>query len=371
MRGEFILNNMNRQHVGRKILRISTEQVVPGLITACDIYSKNDQLVLAKNVKLEPNMIAKIMFYAVESIYVYEPEEEPDKKKSYYEKIQESDEFTSFLSTYKEVLTGINECFQRTMQLKEGLDETALVQEIKKILQKGKDRYHLFELLYCVNEHDNMTLVHSINVASICSMFGQWLHMPEREIDTLILCGLLHDVGKILIPKEILHKPDKLTPEEYIIVKEHPLYGYRLLSEQKIDSRICLAALEHHERYDGTGYPNKKFGNDIHPYSMITAIADVFDAMTSKRVYRDAICPFTVLEMFESEGKIQYDFNVSMPLMERIAEIYINQMVRLSNHMKGEVIMLNRQSLSKPVILVGQDFVDLSKHREMKIEAVI
>lgn len=365
------MNDNNIQHEGRKILRMPIEQVVPGLVTARDIFSTNDQLVLAKDVKLEPNMIAKIMFYAIESIYVYEPEEEPNSNKSYYEKIQESEEFSSFLSTYKEVLTGIQEHFYRTVVQKEELDGTALVQEIKKIMEKGKSRYHLFELLCCVNEHDNMTLVHSINVASICSMFGQWLHMPEKEIDILTLCGLMHDTGKILIPKEILTKPDKLTSEEFQVIKEHPIHGYRLLSEQAIDPRICLAALEHHERYDGAGYPYGKLGHEIHPYSMITAIADVFDAMTSKRVYRDAICPFSVLEMFENEGKIQYDLNVSMPLMERIAEIYINHTVQLSNQMKGEIIMLNRQSLSKPVIRVGQDFVDLSKHKEMKIETVV
>ncbi len=370
MRGEFILNN-NMSYEGRKILLIPIEQVVPGYVTAHDIYSKNEQLVLAKNVKLEPNMIAKIMFYAVESIYVYEPEEEQNNQKSYYEKIQESEEFSNFLSTYKEALEQIKEHFHRTVVLKEEMDETALLQEVKKVLEKGRHRYHLFELLSCVNEHDNMTLVHSINVASICSMFGQWLHMSENDIDILILCGLLHDTGKIMIPKEILTKPAKLTAEEFQIIKEHPLHGYRMLSEQKIDPRICLAALEHHERYDGVGYPYHKLGNEIHPYSMITAIADVFDAMTSKRVYRDAICPFSVLEMFENEGKIQYDLSVSMPLMERIAEIYINHTVQLSNQMKGEVIMLNRQNLSKPVVRVGQEFVDLSKHKDMKIETVM
>ncbi len=355
----------------RKILHIPIGQVVPGMTTARDIYSQNDQLILSKNNILHPNIIAKLMFYAVSNLYVYEPEEKDSIGDSYYDKIKKSTEFQTFHIVYREVLDELKECLNQVLQFNQPVSETQLIHRIKKIIQKGKGKYHLFELLYSVHEHDEMTLAHSINVALICNLFGQWLHMGEDEIDCLTLCGLMHDVGKIAVPQEILSKPERLTHEEFEIVKDHPEQGYLMLLTQDIDPRIRLSALMHHERYDGTGYPFGKMGDEIHPFAMITAIADVFDAMTSNRVYRGAICPFSVLEMFEQEGKLKYDLNVSMPLMERVAEIYINHTVRLSNQSQGEVIMLNRHALSRPVVKVGNEFIDLSKQKNLKIESVV
>lgn len=357
--------------INRKILHIPIGQVVPGMITARDIYSRNDQLILAKNNVLEPNMIAKIMFYTIQSIHVYQPEEQPQEDTSYYERIKKSAEFKNFHQAYKEVLNEIKDSVNQMIKFNQQIDESKLVHSVKKIIKKGKSRYHFLELIYCVHEYDDMTFAHSINVALICNIFAQWLHMDEADCDTLTMCGLMHDVGKMAIPKEILNKPGKLTPEEYEVIKEHPEQGYLMLLKQNVDPRVRLSALQHHERYDGTGYPISKHGDKIHPFAMITAIADVFDAMTSNRVYRNAICPFSVLEMFEEEGKYKYDIAFALPLMERIAEIYINHTVRLSNNTEGEVIMVNCHALSRPVIKVGNVFVDLSKHLDIRIEAVV
>jgi putative nucleotidyltransferase with HDIG domain len=371
MKGEFILGDKELRQNGREILHIPIGQVVPGMVTARDIYSRNDQLVLAKNTVIEPNMIAKIMFYAVQSIYVYQSEDQPKKDTSYYERIQKSVEFKNFHLAYKEVLREIKDSVNQMIRSNRQIDETQLINSVKKIIIKGKSRYHFLELIYSVHEYDDMTFAHSVNVALICNLFAQWLHMDEADCDTLTICGLMHDVGKMAIPIEILNKPGKLTKDEYDVIKEHPEQGYLMLLKQKVDPRVRLAALQHHERYDGSGYPMSKNGEKIHPFAMITAIADVFDAMTSNRVYRDAICPFSVLEMFEGEGKHKYDFAVALPLMERIAEIYINHTVRLSNNTQGEVIMVNCHALSRPVVKVGDVFLDLSKHMDLRIEAVI
>jgi putative nucleotidyltransferase with HDIG domain len=371
MKGEFILNDNNTQQNDRKILHLPIGQVVPGMVTARDIFSRNDQLVLAKNIVLEPNMIAKIMFYAIQSIHVYQPEEQTREATSYYERIQKSTEFKNFHLAYKEVLHEIKDSVNQMIKFNRQIDEAQLINSIKNLVKKGKGRYHFLELIYCVHEYDEMTFVHSINVALICNIFAQWLHMDDEDCDTLTMCGLMHDVGKMAVPKDILDKPGKLTKEEYDVIKEHPEQGYLMLLKQNVDPRVRLAALSHHERYDGSGYPLCKTGDTIHPFAMITAIADVFDAMTSNRVYRNAICPFSVLQMFEEEGKHRYDIAVALPLMERIAEIYINHTVLLNNNEQGEIIMVNCHALSRPVIKVGDVFIDLSKHLDLKIEAVI
>jgi len=308
-------------------------------------------------------MIAKLMFYAIESIYVYKTEEDINSDSSYYNRIKQSEDFKNFKQTYDDVMVEIKDSVNLLLHYSNQVPEQQLLHKVEKIIRTSKNRFHLFEMIYCIHEHDDLTFIHSINVALICYVFGEWLQIPPQEVKILTICGLLHDIGKLVIPKEVLNKPGPLTKEEYEIVKDHPEQGYLLLLNHKMDDRIRLAALEHHERYDGNGYPLGKYGNEITPFSMIVAIADVYD--------RGAICPFDVIKLFEEEGKQQYDVKYLIPLIQKIAEIYINHTVKLSNNQKGEIILLNKDCLSKPVIKVDNEFIDLSKHKDLRIETVI
>jgi HD-GYP domain-containing protein (c-di-GMP phosphodiesterase class II) len=175
----------------------------------------------------------------------------------------------------------------------------------------------------------------------------------------------------MLVPREILAKPHKLTDYEYNIIKTHTIKGYQLLREYPLDIRVKYAALMHHERCDGSGYPNGFKADQIDDFAKIVGIADVYDAMTSNRRYRKAICPFDVVESFEKEGFLKFAPGFLMVFMERIVQAYLHNTVRLSDGREGEVIMINKLSLSRPVVRVGSDFVDLSKNHSITIDAII
>ena len=132
--------------------------------------------------------------------------------------------------------------------------------------------------------------------------------MEKTDVNTLTIAGVLHDIGKCKIPDDVLNKPDKLTDEEFALIKKHPQFGFDLIRDLQIDSRIKRTALMHHERCDGSGYPSQLDSSLIDDFAMITAIADVYDAMTAARRYRAPLCPFAVISSFESEGfyKVQY-----------------------------------------------------------------
>ena len=147
--------------------------------------------------------------------------------------------------------------------------------------------------------------------------------------------------------------------------------GYEVLKDFPIDIRVKYAALMHHERCDGSGYPNGFVAEQIDEFAKIIAIADVYDAMTSSRRYRNAICPFDVIEEFERDGFLKFDAGYLMTFLERIVQSYIHNMVRLSDGREGEVIMINRLSLSRPVVKVGNDYVDLSKDRKLSIREIV
>ena len=151
----------------------------------------------------------------------------------------------------------------------------------------------------------------------------------------------------------------------------HTIKGYNIIKDKDIDSRIVNTILMHHERCDGSGYPNGLTGNQIDDFAKIVAIADVYDAMTSARIYRGPLCPFEVIELFETEGYQKYDAHYLLTFLDGIVQTYIHNEVRLSNGQKGKIVMLNKNALTKPVIQSGKSFIDLSKHKEISILEIL
>ncbi|NLO10423.1 MAG: HD-GYP domain-containing protein [Clostridiales bacterium] len=354
-------------------VRIRTDEVVIGMVVAADIYSSSDQLIITKGTKLDERMITRLRFYNIYGLHVYDgqPDEEPHKEESYIEMLRSTPEFKKFNRTYVESVGKVEDSFQSIIDGGSETDLDSLLEETDKILKEGRNGTHIFEMLHGIRNYDDMTYVHSLNVSLICSIFAGWLKMSKGETKILTQAGLLHDIGKMLIPKHIISKPARLTEDEFEEMKMHSIKGYQVLKDMNLDIRIKYAALMHHEKCDGTGYPNGFKSNQIEDFSKIIAIADVYDAMTSNRTYRQAICPFDVVENFERDGFLKYDPGYLMIFLERIVQSYLHNAVRLSDGREGEVVMINKLSLSRPVIRCGNAFIDLSKEQRLSIDAIL
>jgi HD-GYP domain-containing protein (c-di-GMP phosphodiesterase class II) len=170
------------------------------------------------------------------------------------------------------------------------------------VLHNLKNRNALHNMLR-VMEFDYSTYTHSINVCTFSLALAQAAGIKDPdELSRLGLGALLHDVGKIRIDESILNKKEALTPEEWKLIKKHPQYGFEIILETDIiphDSHYPI--LQHHEREDGSGYPRCRISSEIHNYSKIVAIADVFDAMTTRRVYRNAVDSYPALKVIYSD----------------------------------------------------------------------
>lgn len=354
-------------------VRIRTDQAETGMVVAADVLTPNNQLILTKGTVLDERMITKLRFYNIYGLFVYDGVlEEEHKDDSYIEMLRSTVEFKKFNRTYVETVNNVEKGFSDVITgSNTQIDIDALLADTDRILHEGRNGAHIFEMLHGIRDYDDLTFVHSLNVSLICSVFGTWLKLPKEEIKILTLGGLLHDIGKMLVPREIITKADKLTEDEFDIIKQHTIKGYQALKDYPIDIRVKYAALMHHERCDGSGYPNGFKADQIEEFSKIIAIADVYDAMTSNRRYRKAICPFDVIESFERDGFLKYDPKYLMVFMERIVNSYMHNIVRLSDGREGEVVMINKLALSRPVIRIGDAFVDLSKEYKVSIEAII
>lgn len=353
----------------RKAQIIPITRAKAGMELSKDIFSRNDQVILNKGTILDAQMIAKIMFYSIDSIAVYA--DETEREQTMLEKLSQSEDYKVFEKQFNETLDGLKTSLTAAVDGDAEIEEDYLFSEVEHIIKTTGSNKYVFDMLYCMRSYDEQTYVHSLDVAIINNCFARWLGMSDEDKRALTLGGLLHDIGKIKIPHEVLNKPGKLSAAEYSLMKSHAEKGYEILERKRLDERVKRVALEHHERYDRTGYPMKKSGAEIEPFAMITAIADVYDAMTSNRVYRSGICPFEVVKLLESEGKQQYDPRYLIPLLEQITEVYIHHTVRLSNDELGKIILINRDELSKPVVMVGNECIDLARRRELSICEVL
>lgn len=359
-----------------KIVKVLVTQAVPGMIIASDIYTKDNHLVIAKDTTLTDKIITRLVFYSIVDISVYSTsfDSESDieqEAQSYYEAIRKSEGFQRFLLAYKNNIVSFKSSIDRFIKGEEDIDLDKLLNDAKGILNKFESSIDLFNMLHCIRQYDDTTYIHSLNVAIICNIIGKWLKFNQDDLDILTLSGLLHDVGKLMIPSQIIKKPAKLTEDEYSIVKTHTVRGYNLLKNKKIDPRIKYAALMHHERCDGSGYPYGFNDSQIDSFAKLVSIADVYDAMTCARVYRGPLCPFQVVSIFETEGYSKYDPKYIMTFLEGIVQTYIHNTVKLNNGMEGEIIFINKMELSRPVVRTGEQFIDLTKHRDIQISSVI
>ena len=205
---------------------------------------------------------------------------------------------------------------QLLLLIESGIKSIEQMNEIKKINEKLSATYQELEkaymesiqtLRYTVEAKDSYTRGHSDRVSEFSVLLGKYLGLSDKDLKTLRLGGLFHDIGKIGVPDTILQKADKLTDDEYSQIKQHPNIGVHILSNATIFNDILPIVEHHHERYDGRGYPGMLKGEEIPYLARITAVVDSFDAMSSKRAYRDSLPLDTIISEFERCKGTQFD----------------------------------------------------------------
>lgn len=350
---------------------IFTKNLTPGMVTAADVYNYNDQLIIPTNTVLDDILISRLEYYSIQRVNVRDGAAAVTDEPSYSSKVVSSPQFKEFQKNFTRNVKQLQNSMQELITTDGVLDEVSLLNQADTLVDPGATTIEVFDLIHNMRQYDDSTYAHCMNVALICRIMAKWLNFSEADTNVLTLCGLLHDIGKLSIPDSIVKKPGKLTSEEYDMIKTHTTRGYEALSRHNLDKRIVNAALMHHERCDGTGYPNALRGNQIDEFAKIVAIADVYEAMTAARVYRGSQCPFKVISIFEEEGLQKYDPHYILTFLERIVSSYMNNSVRLSDGRVGEVIMINPGKLSKPMVRIGNDYVDLSKTTNLWIEELV
>lgn len=222
--------------------------------------------------------------------------------------------------------------------------------------------------------------LHSVNVAVLSVMIGWRLNLNNQQLEDLSMGVLLHDVGKVTVPEAIHNKHGKLTKEEYFEMQQHTSRGFGFLRDRgAFNPTVWSVAHQHHEMYDGSGYPKERRGKEIHIFSRIAAIADVFDALTSDRPYKPGWAFHKVLGFLNKEMKTKFDSQALSTFVSLIPLYPRGTAVRLSTGEMGMIIENKEGNYHKPIVRVIVDNkgrplenencyeLDLSKQTDIKI----
>ncbi|QXM06319.1 HD-GYP domain-containing protein [Crassaminicella indica] len=347
---------------------ISTKDLKEGMVLAQDIIGKYDLVFLTQGTRITDEHIKRIQNMNI--IYVYVMEQDAVKEevleynlnnkidKRLNEQYQKS--LASFKRVYEEVSLG------------KKIESEIIQESVSHLIQEVMIDNNVLSRLRRLEIVDDYTYKHSINVCILSVMIGKWMNYTENELNELGVAGMLHDIGKSKIPKEILNKPGRLSRNECKIMKGHATLGYEMLQRQdEIKFDICCAVLQHHERIDGRGYPLGLKGERIHEFARIIAIADIFDAMTSERVYKSKESPFKVAELIAQDRFGALDPYIANQFLWNISNFYVGNIVKLNTGDIGEIVLINKQMPTRPLIKIGKSFIDLNKNSEYVIMEVL
>ncbi|UYZ12338.1 HD-GYP domain-containing protein [Brevibacillus sp. WF146] len=241
------------------------------------------------------------------------------------------------------------------------------------LAERTEERLGLFRSLYVLEGADSYTYRHSLNVGILCTLIARLLKWDEERVWLMGAAGFLHDIGKTRVPREILLKPDRLTDEEFAEMKRHTVYGYEILQQMEGGHEtLAICALLHHERLDGSGYPEGRKDEQIPLECQVVAVADMFDAICSDRVYKQRTSPFEaarVLWKAACDGLLNIEI-VSL-FVHYIAQLYVGAKARLNSGEEVEVILIHRDEPMRPLVRRQGQFVDLRCHRQLSIEKML
>lgn len=331
---------------------VETSLKLKGRYLSKAIYSEQGQILLNEGVMLDEFLLNRLIQMGIHYIYI---EDERTDDIELHDSIPAALKQKALKSIRKHFVEfEKKEYISNALVLEKATKELAnLVRAIRREIRNNHD---LLMLLADICEYDSYIFTHSLNVTMYSLAIGIKLKLKEKDLQALGMGAILHDVGKMKIPEKILLKPCRLTKEEFEVAKQHATEGFELLRHiPSVSLIVAHCAYQHHERLDGSGYPRGLTTEKILPFAKIIAIADVFDAVTSNRVYHKAILPHEALEILYAGSGTLFDPNLIRTFRQAVAIYPVGLTVILSDGRKGVVSQQNVGISDRPVVRILEE----------------
>jgi len=376
--------------------KLRVDELKPGMVFDKAVYIDMNNILVAPMVPLKEEDIKRLLKWGIEEVetagnLVKQGEKPESNKVSLKDKV---DKLTKMMvdegkggdtvvqknlrEMYDDLVILVEDIFEKVRN-GAGYDKKVISDSIDALIENIKqDRNKTIEVSMGENEGAYIYTL-AVSVAYIAIVTGISLGYGDHRLEILGIGALLHDIGMVRVPNYITEKKGSLTPDEYNRVKTHPIYGYRIITKElALSSEIATIALQHHEAFDGSGYPRKTKGNNISEYARIVSICDVFVAMTKERSYRQSHLSYNAMKSILSESNRKYDPYIVKIFLSNMAIYPVGSIVQLNNNVIGRVISANPELPLRPRISVlidefgkkisGEDVVDLQVNTSIFIK---
>lgn len=333
---------------------IPIECVKEGCYLAKTIFDENGRILLREGVRLTDNLVKRIRSINIFSLYITDEYSNGEIEDIIQPELRQKS------------IRVVRETFSSVERILTSLDTQNLSSKNKNLLIKQREEYfddilnvatelienilsnkQMLVNLVDIKSMDAYTYQHCVNVAVLSLVMGMSLNLPKNDLKDLCVGALIHDIGKVFVPKEIIVKNSSLTDDEFALMKTHPSKGYEYLSNAiNLSSNSKLVILQHHEKEDGSGYPMALKGDQISLLAKIVAITDVYDALTSDRPYRKALSPCEALEFIMAGSGTHFDPDLVEAFTKVIVPFPTGTIVKLSN---GEIAMVEETPPNYPL----------------------
>jgi HD-GYP domain-containing protein (c-di-GMP phosphodiesterase class II) len=377
--------------------KIRVDELKPGMVFDKAVYIDMNNILVAPMVPLKEEDIDRLVKWGIEEVetagvMVKQEKEHSAKKESLKDKVSKLTEMMesgsedeeegvlfpgSIEDLFDELVSMIEDVFEKVRN-GVGYDKEKIIDVIDRLIEKVKDDKNK-ALTVAAAEHEGKyiyTLAASVSILALVT--GISLEYGKHRLIPLGVGALLHDIGMVRVPSYITEKKGTLSDDEYNRIKTHPIYGYRIITKElELTNEIATIALQHHEAYDGTGYPRKSKGEGISEFAKIVSICDVYAAMTHKRSYRDEHLSYNAMKNVLSESNRKFDPNIVKAFLSNMAIHPIGSIVQLNNNVIGRVVSANPEFPLRPRIEVlvdefgdkikGKKFLDLQELSDLYI----
>ncbi len=333
------------------VKNVLINQLKDGMMVNQEVYSEQGNILLPKDFVIEQEERIRTLLsrHDITTVSVRMPERIPDAVSPQERQVM------AFMASVDEKCDRLRNEFQQIL-FDGHLQEDVLEERISETLSAFEADINVMQLMQRLRDSDDATYVHAHNVALTSHLIGRWMNLTAEQIKTLTITALFIDIGKMKVPAEVMQKQGKLTDDELAAVQKHAQHSYEAIKDIAfINHEVMMGVLHHHERMDGSGYPMKLLGEAIPLYARIVAVADVYNALTSKRPYRDKKTPFEAIRIMETDFVQGLDPQVLFLFLNRIGNLFTGQRVTLNDGRTGEIIFVPKQNIHRPMVRLDTD----------------
>lgn len=338
---------------------VPTNCVTGEAYLAKNLFNNSGNILLKKGTQLTESLLKRIEENNIFTIYIddgYSDKEiqelvRPELKQKAVQALRETFTYIEKSNFLEKRLDGTLKKNLMIKSMEKYVSGLKAISEM--IIEEIASNHQLMINMVDIKNLDNYTYEHSLNVAVMSLVVGIEMKMNHKDLSQLFLGALLHDVGKSMLPKELVTKKDPYTEDDVAIMRAHPTLGYEYLKENYAFQNACkMAVLQHHERYDGTGYPRGIKGDLIHKFAKIIAVSDAYDAMTSDTYQSRAVPPNEALEYIMGSSGSHFDHEIATVFTRKVIPYPEGTIVRLSDETLAVVTMVNINYPLRPVVRI-------------------